>query len=189
MLVLLANSADVMVAASEKYNMSVPPPPANTSDAPKPASVVLNVSALALPVMLTSTPAFMVTTPAALKVTAPVPPMTTALAAFTSLTSKLNVYVWLLSSSESLSAASTKASLIAAVLLAPNLITSIPVLFANSAVVIVAASEKSIVSVPVLPASVSAAAKFASVVKKILAFVLPVKLSVPLVSVKLLEAT
>src|SRR3990167_7877773 len=75
---LLDNSADVIVAASEKYNVSVPAPPANVSADVKPASVVLNVSAPVLPVILISTPAFIVTLPAAFNVTAPDPPIVTA---------------------------------------------------------------------------------------------------------------
>src|SRR3990167_2338752 len=108
---LFANSADVIVAASEKYNVSVPVPPANVSADVNPASVVLNVSPLELPVMFTSTPAFIVTTPAAFNVTAPDPPITTDRAALIALTSNaVIVFVEFESSTESLSAASTKAS-------------------------------------------------------------------------------
>src|SRR3990167_5015357 len=109
---LFANSADVIVAASEKYNVSVPVPPANVSADVNPASVVLNVSAPVLPVIFTLTPAFIVTTPAALNVTAPDPPITTDRAAFNALTSSaVIVFVLLANSTESASAASTKASL------------------------------------------------------------------------------
>src|SRR3990167_1265240 len=102
--VLFANSADVIVAASVNTNVSVPASPDNVSADVNPASVVLNVSLPELPVIVTSTPALIVTTPAAPNVTAPDPPMITALAALTALTSNaVIVFAPLANSTESAS--------------------------------------------------------------------------------------